>query len=268
MLDSCDCDHVYEVAIPQAGLKFCIFVEKGGDILGLNGYKYPLTGCEPGRPLTILTPGLFSGNDNVYNGLPNFSPTGLAFSDIDVYGDTTFSDVRSGDTIDDTTYYNSLLTSPTLTGDVTRTQVTIYIRRKNEDEEKDKCKKLIFGYNLNILKYCKAYEICCPKLLLFGYFTTDKNKIINNINIKLGSSPATIIAINNFDANDNKFMDESFTQGGLSITTTDTVGVVTYLNFYVDIDTTETLVDISVGSPDNIVTVSLCCLKIKHLKDC
>ena len=266
-MDSCECDHVYEGAIVQAGLKFCMYVDKGGDILGLNGFKYPLTGCEPGRPLTMLIPGMFSENDNIYNNLPNFSPTGLAFSDIDMYGVTTFSDVRSGDTVDDTTYYNSLLTSATLTGDVTRTQVTIYIRRKYEDEEKDKCKKLIFGYNLNILKYCKAYEICCPKLLLFGYFTTDKNRTINQINMTFGSSKATLLAPNNFDANDNLYVTESFTAGGVSITTTDTVGIVTFLNFYVDIDTKETLLDISVDGPDNIVTVQLCCLKIKQLKD-
>ena len=265
MLDCCD--NVYEVAIPQTGYKFYIGVDKTDIIKFLSGFKYPLTGCDTGIPLTILIPEIFHGNDNDYDDNPNFSSNGFGFSHTDQYGDITYLDVRSGNVVDGTTYYNQLLTSSSLTGEVTTTQVTIYIRRKYEDEEKDKCKKLIFGYNLNILKYCKAYEICCPKLLLFGYFTTDKNRTINQLNMTFGSSNATLLAANNFDANDNLYVTESFTAGGVSMTTTDPVGIVTYLNMYYDHEKKETLLDISVDGTDNIVTIPLCCLKIKQLKD-
>ena len=105
-------------------------------------------------------------------------------------------------------------------------------------------------------------------LLYFGEVWKVYYKTINQINMTFGSSKATLLSPNIFDANDNLYVNESFTQGGVSMTTTDHVGVVTFLNMYHDHETKETLLDISVNGPDNIVTVALCCLKIKPLKDC
>jgi len=267
-----------KLAIVEIGLSISFSTDRDGKMKNVKGYLYPAIdgNCDTCLPITALETDVFLENDNVFNKHPNFSNLGFAFSVTDLTGLETFYLCKSGYTVDDVTMYNSVAFSTNINDtDPEVLKTTIYWKEHEEDEEDEKEHKkgrseTLFENRLNTDKYCKAYAIFSPKVLLTGNFTTNKKGLINNVNITFGNSKASLLGPEVFDQNNNLVKCDELTYGGLSLTTTDTLGTITFLNIYYNKEREEYNLDVSFSkeNAEMITTVPLCILKIKEIKIC
>ena len=271
----------YRLSIVQLGVVLKFETNKLGYITDVSGYLYPNSESH-GYPITPLEEGLFLGNDNIFNKNPNFSENGFAFSVTDRTGLVTYYNVSSGKTtqLDPPVIgYNLVSFSVDINAIEPETvKTTIFWEKLDDCDEEDEKKENkhrkvrsedVFDTTLEVNKYTKVYFVECPKVLLSGFFTTDKKNIVNNILFKFGDSVPSILNPEVFSGNNNVVKCDNLTYGGLGFTTSSSTANLSFMNIYKGEDGEYYLdISFSLDIQQEIVTVPLLSFTIKDVKVC
>lgn len=222
----------YKIAIPQISANITIEADKYGLITETVGY----VGC---LPITILLPGMYGDNDNIFDKAPNFTVNGFSFTVTGEDGIVVYYNLASHIVPDseqpDNVLYDIVMYGNNNGSKQTTLQATFLIYEVRDCEDGDEpalhvaCKKHCER------KYNKAYFIECPNLLLRGTFTVDCDKVICNLKITLGENKATILLPTLYNNNLNLFKCGNITMEGLGFSTMSASNLLTFYNImYID----------------------------------